>query len=130
VLSGLLMPGAAFGKNRRLLKSSDYTEVFDNNSVRVAHPNLLILSEPNGTETSRLGLVIGKKNVPTAVARNKIKRVVRETFRLTQLPVAVDLVFLARKDLGKLSSAELATLIQQSWGRLIARLNKEMNRDA
>ena len=124
------MPGAAFGKNRRLLKSSDYTEVFDNNSVRVAHPNLLILSEPNGTETSRLGLVIGKKNVPTAVARNKIKRVVRETFRLTELPVAVDLVFLARKDLGKLSSAELATLIQQSWGRLIARLNKEMNRDA
>ena len=124
------MPGAAFGKNRRLLKSSDYTEVFDNNSVRVAHPNLLIISEPNGTEMSRLGLVIGKKNVPTAVARNKIKRVVRETFRLTELPVAVDLVFLARKDLGKLSSAELSALIQQSWGRLIVRLNKEINRDA
>ena len=124
------MPGAAFGKNRRLLKSSDYTEVFDNNSVRVAHPNLLILSEPNGTETSRLGLVIGKKNVPTAVARNKIKRVVRETFRLTELPAAVDLVFLARKDLGKLSSTELSALIQQSWGRLAARLNKEINRDA
>jgi ribonuclease P protein component len=124
------MPGAAFGKNRRLLKSSDYTEVFDNNSVRVAHPNLLILSEPNGTEMPRLGLVIGKKNVPTAVARNKIKRVVRETFRLTELPVAVDLVFLARKDLGKLSSAELSALIQQSWGRLIVRLNKEINRDA
>ncbi len=124
------MPGAAFGKNRRLLKSSDYTEVFDNNSVRVAHPNLLILAEPNGTDTSRLGLVIGKKNVATAVARNKIKRVVRERFRLTELPVAVDLVFLARKDLGKLSKTELATLIQQSWGRLIARLNKEINRDA
>lgn len=124
------MPGAAFGKNKRLLKSSDYKEVFDNNSVRVAHPNLLILSEPNGTETSRLGLVIGKKNVPTAVARNKIKRVVRETFRLTELPVAVDLVFLARKDLGKLSSTELATLITQSWGRLITRLDKVSKPDA
>ena len=124
------MPGAAFGKNKRLLKSSDYKEVFDNNSVRVAHSNLLILSEPNGTETSRLGLVIGKKNVPTAVARNKIKRVVRETFRLTELPVAVDLVFLARKDLGKLSSTELATLITQSWGRLIARLDKVSKPDA
>ena len=124
------MPGAAFGKNRRLLKSSDYTEVFDNNSVRVAHPNLLILSEPNGTETSRLGLVIGKKNVPTAVARNRIKRVVRECFRLTSLPVPVDIVFLARKDLGKLSAAELPGLIQQSWGRLIARLDKESKRDA
>jgi ribonuclease P protein component len=124
------MPGAAFGKNRRLLKSSDYTEVFDNNSVRVAHPNLLILSEPNGTETSRLGLVIGKKNVPTAVARNRIKRIVRECFRLTPLPVPVDIVFLARKDLGKLSAAELPALIQQSWGRLSARLDKESKRDA
>jgi ribonuclease P protein component len=123
------MPGATFGKDKRLLKSSDYKEVFDNNSVRVAHPNLLIPSEPNGTGTSRLGLVIGKKNVPTAVARNKIKRVVRETFRLTELPVAVDLVFLARKDLGKLSSTELATLIKQSWGRLIVRLDKENKRD-
>jgi ribonuclease P protein component len=130
VSAGLLVPRATFGKNRRLLKSSDFKEVFDNNSVRVAHPNLLILSEPNGTETSRLGLVIGKKNVPTAVARNKVKRIVRETFRLTDLPVAVDLVFLARKDLGKLSSAELATLIQQSWVRLAARLIKQSKTDA
>ena len=124
------MPRATFGKNRRLLKSSDFKEVFDNNSVRVAHPNLLILSEPNGRESSRLGLVIGKKNVPTAVARNKVKRVVRETFRLTELPVAIDLVFLARKALGKLSQAELATLIQQSWGRLAARLIKQSKTDA
>ena len=124
------MPRAGFGKDRRLLKPFEFKKVFDNNSVRVAHPNLLILSEPNGTETSRLGLVIGKKNVPTAVARNRIKRVVRETFRLTALPVPVDIVFLARKDLGKLSANELAVLIQQSWGRLIARLNKEGKHDA
>lgn len=124
------MPRAPFGKNRRLLKSFEFKEVFDNNSVRVAHPNLLILAEPNGTETSRLGLVIGKKNVPTAVARNRVKRVVRETFRLTPLPVAVDLVFLARKDLGKLSSPEMTTLIRQTWVRLIARLEKEGRSDA
>jgi ribonuclease P protein component len=124
------MPRAPFGKNRRLLKSFEFKEVFDNNSVRVAHPNLLILAEPNGTETSRLGLVIGKKNVPTAVARNRVKRVVRETFRLTPLPVAVDLVFLARKDLGKLSSPEMTTLIRQTWVRLVARLEKEGRSDA
>jgi ribonuclease P protein component len=124
------MPRAPFGKNRRLLKSFEFKEVFDNNSVRVAHPNLLILAELNGTETSRLGLVIGKKNVPTAVARNRVKRVVRETFRLTPLPVAVDLVFLARKDLGKLSSPEMTTLIRQTWVRLVARLEKEGRSDA
>jgi len=124
------MPRAPFGKNRRLLKSSEFKEVFDNNSVRVAHPNLLILAEPNGTETSRLGLVIGKKNVSTAVTRNRVKRIVRETFRLTPLPVPVDLVFLARRDLGKLSSPEMSIVIRQTWARLIARLEKEVKSDA
>lgn len=124
------MPRAPFGKNRRLLKSFEFKEVFDNNSVRVAHPNLLVLAKPNGTETSRLGLVIGKKNVPTAVARNRVKRVVREAFRLTPLPISIDLVFLARKDLGKLPPFEMTTLIQQTWVRLIARLEKEGRSDA
>jgi ribonuclease P protein component len=118
------MPRANFGKNRRLLKSFEYKEVFDNNSVRVAHPNLLILAEPNGTETSRLGLVIGKKNVPTAVARNRVKRVVRERFRSTSLPVGIDLVFLARKDLGALSTKDMAALIEHTWVRLRAQLDK------
>ena len=75
------MPRATFGKDRRLLKASEYKEVFDNNSVRVAHPKYLILAKPNGTSVSRLGLVVGKKNVPTAVGRNQVKRIVRETFR-------------------------------------------------
>ena len=42
------MPRATFGKDRRLLKASQYKEVFDNNSVRVAHPKLLLLAKPNG----------------------------------------------------------------------------------
>jgi len=44
--------------------------------------------------------------------------------------VPVDIVFLARKDLGKLSATALAALIQQSWGRLSARLDKEGKHDA
>ena len=124
------MPGAAFGKNKRLLKSSDYKEVFDNNSVRVAHPKLLLLAKPNGCGLSRLGLVVGKKNVATAVGRNFVKRVVRETFRNHTLPLAVDIIFLARKDADKLSPVEMATLMQQSWGRLSARLESEVTPNA
>lgn len=113
------MPRATFGKERRLLKASEYKEVFDHNTVRVAHPKHLLLVRPNGTTVSRLGLVVGKKNVPTAVGRNRVKRVVRETFRKTSLPVALDIVFLARKDADKLSTLE----IQQIWAKLVARLD-------
>ena len=75
------MPSHAFTKNRRLLKASEYKEVFDCNSLKVAHPKLLLLALPNNSGQSRLGLVLGKKNIPTAVGRNRVKRVVRETFR-------------------------------------------------
>ena len=117
------MPRATFGKERRLLKASEFKEVFDHNTVRVAHPKHLLLVRPNGASVSRLGLVVGKKNVPTAVGRNRVKRVVRETFRKTSLPVALDIVFLARKDADKLSTDEMTTLLQQTWARLVARLD-------
>jgi len=120
------VPRATFGKDRRLLKASEYKEVFDNNSVRVAHPKYLILAKPNGTDVSRLGLVVGKKNVPTAVGRNQVKRIVRETFRNNLLPVALDVIFLARKDADKLSSSEMTSLLQQSWVRLTTRLNADL----
>ena len=124
------MPRATFGKNRRLLKASEYKEVFDNNAFRVAHPKHLLLVKPNGTDVSRLGLVVAKKNVATAVGRNRVKRAVREIFRTTALPIALDIVFLARKDADKLSSFEMTALLQQTWARLTARLEKDsLNRE-
>lgn len=123
------MPRATFGKDRRLLKASEYKEVFDNNVFRVAHPKHLLLVKPNGTAVSRLGLVVAKKNVATAVGRNRVKRAVREVFRTTALPVAIDIVFLARKDADKLSSDEMTTLLQHSWARLCARLEKDFAKE-
>jgi ribonuclease P protein component len=70
---------------------------------------------------SRLGVVVGKKNIPTAVGRNRVKRLVRETFRQTEFPIALDIIFLARKDADKLSRTELSLLLKQSWGRLLQR---------
>ena len=122
------MPRATFGKDRRLLKASEFKEVFDNNAFRVAHPKHLLLVKPNGIEVSRLGLVVGKKNVPTAVGRNRVKRAVREVFRTMPLPLSLDIIFLARKDADKLSSVEMTALLQQSWARLSARLEKDANK--
>lgn len=116
------MPRATFGKDRRLLKSGEFQAVFESNQFRVAHSHLLLLAVPNGLSHSRLGLVVGKKNVPKAVERNRIKRVVRETFRLSQLPQSVDVIFLARKGVDQLSSSQQGLLLNKSWGRLSRRI--------
>ena len=74
--------------------------------------------------------MIGKKNVPTAVVRNRIKRAVRDTFRQTDFPLPLDIIFLARKDAGLLSSKELNLLLGQSWGRLLQRFDALENNNA
>ena len=70
--------------------------MFKQNEYRVSQPTLLLLAAPNTTGASRLGMVIGKKAVPSSVQRNRLKRTLREAFRTMELP-AVDVVALARR---------------------------------
>jgi ribonuclease P protein component len=109
-----------FGKARRLLTPADYSRVFDGAEARASHKHLLLLARTNQGPGHRLGLVIAKKNVRLAVQRNRIKRVVREVFR--QLPAtepSLDVVLLARRGMDQLDNAELSTILQQQWQRLL-----------
>jgi len=112
------LPSLSFRKDKRLLKASDFQQVFDLNTCKISHSKLLILAKLNEEKVSRLGLVVGKKNIPTAVGRNYIKRMARETFRLMDFPLALDVIFLARKGADKLDHKEMNLLLQQSWCRL------------
>lgn len=78
-----------------------------------------MLAIPNELQRPRLGLVIGKKNIRLAVQRNRIKRHIRESFRLHQhkLP-SVDVIVLARSQLDQLSDDRLNALLQKQWSRL------------
>jgi len=112
------VPSCTFKKSQRLLNASDFKEVFDNNKVKTANSSLLILAKPADGCHSRLGLVIAKKNIPTAVQRNLLKRVVRETFRKQAFEPPLDIVFLARRGANELSVKQLTQLLQKSWSRL------------
>ena len=112
--------GYAFGKDKRLLVAADYKNVFDNNDWKVSNKESLCLSIKNTKQAPRLGLVIAKKNVKLAVHRNRIKRIIRDSFRLHQheLPHA-DIVILARRGLGEKTNADIHKQFEDTWRRLI-----------
>lgn len=108
-----------FGKSCRLLNAADYRAVFDDVHWKVSTKEILCLSRKNGLDYPRLGLVIAKKSIRHAVQRNRVKRIIRESFRLHQhqLP-AVDLIILARPGLGNFSNAHLHHEMATLWVRL------------
>ena len=116
----------AFPKTARLLSPRDYKPVFDNSRYKVSSKQFLFLATTSQARRPRLGLVIAKKHVPKAVHRNRLKRVLRETFRLRQAEIPlVDIVVLARKDADKLVAIELRTTIDRLIDDLILREMKD-----
>lgn len=119
----------SFGKRNRLLSARDYSRVFADTRVKAACPELLIIASGNELAQPRLGLVIAKKHVKSACQRNRLKRLIRESFRLrqAQLP-ALDIVVLARKGLSELDNAAANRVIDKQWQRLLKRAQANADR--
>lgn len=127
------MPGKAvdhgFDKSLRLLNAGDYQAVFDQSRLKVSTAELLFLAHSNGLDHPRLGLVIAKKNVRLAVQRNRIKRIVRETFRMQQEHLTgIDVIVLARRGADKLDNQTLHSTCKQLWQQLEKRAAKRFKK--
>lgn len=112
-----------FPRHRRLLNAGDYRRVFEQAEFKVSDQHVLILARPSLHDHSRLGLVIAKKGIKLAVHRNRVKRIVRDSFRslcspTNEFPVALDIVILSRKGLGELDNDTVHRLISKQWSRL------------
>lgn len=112
-----------FPKSERLQKKKEFQRVFDEGR-KFRNNELLVYAMPNGRNKSRLGLVVGKK-VGNAVRRNRIKRILREAFRLNKelLGFGVDLILIPRPGL---TSPKLST-IEDGFKRLLSRISTELN---
>ncbi|WP_372750399.1 ribonuclease P protein component [Litorivivens sp.] len=120
---------AAFARTSRLLNAKDFKQVFDTARLKVSTPELLFLACPNQTPHARLGLVIAKKHVKLAVQRNRIKRIIRDSFRHHQHDVSgLDIVVLARKGLGTLDNPQIHRDCQQLWEQLQRRAEKQQRK--
>ena len=92
------MPRYTFRRQQRLVRQRDFQRVM-RNACSAADPRLTVCVAENDTGRTRLGIGISRR-VGSAVKRNRIKRLIRESFRLLQheLPAGLDLVVIPRRD--------------------------------
>jgi len=74
------MSDKQFSRSLRLLTAADYSRVFKKNQ-RFSDRYWTVLVHQNKDADPKLGLAIAKKRAKRAVDRNRLKRVVRESFR-------------------------------------------------
>ena len=108
----------SFKREHRLLHQHEFQSVFDD-ATRVVVPPFTLLFRENRLGFTRLGMVIAKKAVGQSVDRNRIRRIIRESFRLSRrgLP-EVDLIILARHDIKTFPIADLTQKVSKLWQRL------------
>ncbi|MDF1683826.1 MAG: ribonuclease P protein component [Legionellaceae bacterium] len=110
----------SFSKSRRLLTREDYDRVFKN-AYKLTTPEFTVLFCDNKHERARLGLVISKKMIHKAHDRNRIKRVLRESFRLNTKIPAVDVVVLARSNASQAEPVRMTSNLDKLWNTLSVR---------
>jgi ribonuclease P protein component len=104
-----------FAPRQRLLKAAEFDRVYALR-LRVSDNCFSVNAAPNELGFARLGLSVGTKAVGNSVARNRVKRQVRESFRqvATGMP-AVDLVVGARPGVRTAHNARLRESLNSLW---------------
>lgn len=75
----------------------------------------------NRADGARLGMAIARKKVRRAVDRNRIKRILRESFRLARQDLPpIDVVVLAKESAATASNGELFSALESVWHKLAA----------
>ena len=106
-------------KTCSLKKNESFLRVY-RKGVRVHHRYFVLHACPNGLDRNRLGIKVGKK-IAGAVGRNRIKRLVREAYRLSggKPSCFCDFVIVAKEGAEKITGlGEVSDALTLLLGRL------------
>lgn len=108
---------ATYAKSARLLRRSEFTKL-SAGRPGFTGPAFLVVWQQNSAGQPRLGVTASRK-VGGAVVRNRIKRHVREFFRLhCQLLPPLDLHLIVRRRAAELSGVQLRAELLRLFGRI------------
>jgi len=82
----------------------------------------MLLAASNDCDHARLGLAISKKRIKTAVARNRLKRLVRDSFRRHHNELRnIDIVVIGHSRAAEVSNQEIFDSLNEHWKNLTVR---------
>lgn len=112
-------------RRSRLTSASQFSQVF-RRPVVSADGCFKVLARANESSCSRLGLAVSRKVDPRAVQRNRLKRIIRESFRRHYTtgpdPRPADFVVLPRRAAVTISNQTLREHLERHWARIDRRL--------
>ena len=112
-------PTYRFTKEQRLLTPAAFREVFDAPERKLHQSHLMAFVSTNTHAQPRVGMAITKRKVPTAVARNLIKRQIREQFRVKAFSLEnKDIVFIVKNSIKGLSNKEIKTEVNNIFKKI------------
>lgn len=113
--------------DKRLRRAAEFNNVFrrptrSNDALFSVAARCRPAAEMVAAPPSRLGLAISRKALARAVDRNRIKRIVREVFRHTEVGGGIDFVVVARAGLRGVDNAAVMRSIETHFRTLSRRL--------
>lgn len=127
------MQSRCFGNNRRLKKPAEFTAAYQGNQTRAKGQYFTVLAfscfgavaKPDTSDTirrsvssSRLGAVVSKKVAKSAVRRNRVKRLIRESFRLRTHPQPIDFIVIAKPGAADADNTLLTKELNYLWKKI------------
>ena len=123
------MEALRFPRAARLLAPGDFLEL-RRSGKRLPCRFFHIEYRPTEFATARLGLAVSRRVSKRAVVRNKIKRQVRESFRLSRADLpAIDILVIARTTAAQQSLEDLRADLAILWRKLTALNTAALNRN-
>jgi ribonuclease P protein component len=110
-----------YPRSLRLLTAAEFQQVFKRCDYKASDRLMTVLAIHNGLDYPRLGTAVSIKAAGNAVRRNRIKRLIRESFRQHQLSLAgLDLVVTVRHGLSALSNPQILAILDTHWRTIAA----------
>jgi len=104
-----------FKKKLRLSNSTNFKYVFNKPCINYTC-EISIFGRFNLLGHPRLGLSVPRKYIKFANKRNKIKRLIRESFRLLQHKlISMDFVVIVKKNIALLKNKKIMNILENLW---------------
>lgn len=106
----------SYSRKYRLASKQEVQSVFAAKPKKFSHLYLLVLLKPNQLSYPRLGIIVSKQHIRRAVDRNRVRRIIRESFRHQRDKLkGLDLIVMIRAQCAKFDSKTIRNDIDYLW---------------